>query len=63
MPGGPEVKTPFQCRGMQVQFLVWQLRCYRLQGHKTKTQNRINIVTNSIKALKIVYIKKKKFGA
>ena len=45
---------------MQVQFLVWELRSYKLQGHKTKTQNRINIVKNPIKALKIVHIKKKK---
>ena len=29
-------------------------------GPKTKTENRSNIVTNSIKTLKIVHIKKKK---
>ena len=40
-----------------VGFLVWELRCHMLPGQKTKTWNRINIVTNSIKMV-LVKIKK-----
>ena len=46
---------------MQVQSLVGELRSHMPQGQKTKTYSRSNIVTNSIKTLKIVHIKKKIF--
>ena len=39
-------------QGEQVQSLVGELRSHMPQGQKTKTQNRSNIVTNSIKTLK-----------
>ena len=42
---------------VQVQALVGELRSHMPQGQKTKTENRNNIVTNSIKTLKMVHIK------
>ena len=46
-------------QGEQVQSLVGELRSHMPQGQKTKTQNRSNIVTNLIKTLKMVHVKKK----
>ena len=40
--------------------MVRELRSHVPHGQKTKTQNRSNTVANSIKALKMVHIKKKK---
>ena len=45
-------------QGVQVQSLVGELRSHMPQGQKTKTQNRSNIVTNLIKTLKMVHVKK-----
>ena len=62
--GNPVVKTfAFQCRGLQVQSLVEELRFHLPLVQKAKTENRSKIVTNSIKTLKIAHIKKvfKKF--
>ena len=39
-------------QGTRVQYLAGELRSHMLQGQKTKTQNRSNIVTNSTKTLK-----------
>ena len=47
----------FQCRTW-VQFLVGELNSHMPRGQKFKTQNRSNIVTNAIKNLKMVQIKK-----
>ena len=38
--------------------LVRELRSHMPHGPKTKTENRSNVVTNSIKTLKMVHIKK-----
>ena len=48
-------------QGVQVQSLVQELRSHMPCGQKTKAQNRSNIVTDSIKILKIVHIKKQKY--
>ena len=40
--------------------MVRELRSHVPHGQKIKTQNRSNTVANSIKALKMVHIKKKK---
>ena len=45
-------------QGGQVQSLVGELRSHIPQGQKTKTSNRSNIVTNPIKTLKMVHVKK-----
>ena len=45
-------------QGVWVRSLVWELRFHLPQGQKTKTQNRSNTVTNSMKTLKMVHIKK-----
>ena len=45
-------------QGVQVQSLVGELRSHMPQGQKTKTSNRSNIVTNPIKTLKMVHVKK-----
>ena len=45
-------------QGVQVPSLVRHLRSHMPHSQKTKTQNRSNIVTNSIKTLKMVHIKK-----
>ena len=39
--------------------LVWELRSHMLCSKKNKTENRSNIVTNSIKTLKMIHIFKK----
>jgi len=41
--------------------LIGELRSHMPHGQKTKTYNRSNIVTNSVKTLKMVHIKKKSF--
>ena len=41
-----------------VQFLIGELRSHTPGSQKTKTENRNNIVTNSIMTLKIVHIQK-----
>ena len=59
-PGGPLLKTsPFNAgdagsisaHGIKISYALWL---------KTKTLNRNNIVTHSIKTLKMVHIKKKR---
>ena len=47
-------------QGVQVQSLLRELRFPHAWGPKTKTKNRNNIVTNSMKTFKMVHIKKKK---
>ena len=47
-------------QGAQVQSLLRELRFPHAWGPKPKTKNRNNIVTNSMKTFKMVYIKKKK---
>ena len=49
-------------QGLWVRSLVEELRSHMLLGQKTKTWDRKNIITNSIKTLKMVHIKKKKKG-
>ena len=49
------LRLPMQ--GVQVWSLVGELGSYMPPGQKTKTWNKSNIVTNSIKDLKIVHIK------
>ena len=46
--------------GVWVWSLVREIRSHMPQGQKTKTENRKNIVINSIKTLKMVHIKEKK---
>ena len=43
---------------VRVRSLVGELRSHMPQGPKTKTENRSNSVTNSVKTLKMVHIKK-----
>ena len=50
----------FPVQGVRVWSLVEELRSYMPQDQKAKRRNRSNIVTNSIKTLKMAYIKKKK---
>ena len=52
-------------QGVRVQPLVGELRSHIPYDPKTKMQNRSNIVTNSIKTLKMVHIKTNKhwFGS
>ena len=45
-------------QGMQVRTLVEELRPHLPGGQKTKIENRSSSVTNSIKTLKMVHIKK-----
>jgi len=45
-------------QGLQVQSLVEELRSHVPLCQKAKTENRSNIVTNSIKNLKMAHIKK-----
>ena len=46
-------------QGMQIRSPVWKLRSHMLQGQKSKTFFKSNIVTNSIKTFKMVHIKRK----
>ena len=51
--------------GVSVLSVVGELGSYMSPGQKTKTQNRSNLVTNSVKSSKLVHIKlslKKKKG-
>ena len=57
--GGPMVKTSPFGAGVQVRSLVGELKSHMPPGQKTKIQNRINVVANLIKTLKMVHIKKK----
>ena len=45
-------------QGVWVQCLVGKLRSHMPWGQETKTENRNNIVTNSIKTFKMIHIKK-----
>ena len=47
-------------QGIQVQSLVRELRSHMPCGQKIKTYNRSNVVTHSIKTLKMVHIKEEK---
>ena len=47
-------------QGVQVQFLVGELRSHMSHSQKTKKWNSNNTVTNSIKPLKMIHLKKKK---
>ena len=50
-------------QGVWVQTLVWELRSYMPRGRKNqnvKKKKRRDSVTNSIKNLKMVHVKKKK---
>ena len=51
------VKTLPSNAGVQVQSLVGELRSDMPRSQKIKTENRNNIVTNSIKTFKKVHIK------
>ena len=46
-------------QGVQVRSLVGELRSHVPLGQEIETENRSNIVTHSIKTLKMVHIKKK----
>ena len=46
-------------QGVQVRSLVGELRSHVPLGQEIETENRSNIVTNSIKTLKMIHIKKK----
>ena len=50
------LRLPMQ--GVRFRSLVRELKSHMPQGQNTKTQNRSNVVTNSIKTLKMVHIKK-----
>ena len=50
------LRLPMQA--VHVRSLVGELRSHMPHGQKTKTQNRSNIITHSVKALKMVHIKK-----
>ena len=50
----------FPMQEVQVQSLVRKLKSHMPRSQKTKTSNRSNTVTNSIKTLKMVHIQKKK---
>lgn len=51
------VKSSPSNRGVPVPSLVGELRARMSPGQKTKTQNRSNLVTNSVKTSKLVHIK------
>ena len=59
LPGGLVVKPLFPVQGLWVRSPVGELRFHMPCSQKTKTKNGSNIVTNSIKTLKMVRIKKK----
>ena len=54
------LRLPFPMQEVWVQSLVKELRSNMPHSQKPKTSNRSNIVTNSIKTLKTVHIKKNK---
>ena len=53
------MKISFLMQEVQVQSLIRELRSHMPRGQKNKTENRSNIVTNSIKTLKMIHIFKK----
>ena len=57
--GGPVVKTLPSNAGAEGSITGRELRSHMPRGEKTKTQNRSNLVTDSIKTLKMVHIKKR----
>jgi len=44
--------------GVCVQSLIGEVRFHMTHSQKTKTENRSNIITHSIKTLKMVHIKR-----
>ena len=54
-PGKPRVQV------VLVQPLVGKLRSHMACGQETKTQNRSNVVTNSIETFKMVHVKRNLF--
>ena len=56
----PVVKTLLPMQAVWVKSLVRELNLTGLVARKPKHKNRSNTVTNSIKTLKMVHIKKKK---
>ena len=58
-PGSPVVKTLLSNVGDIILSLIRHIRSHMPWSQRTKMQNRSNIVTNSIKTLKMVHIKKK----
>ena len=57
---GPVVKTSPSNAGDVGSIPVWEAKSPHASWPKNQTQNRNNIVTNWIKTLKMVHIKKKK---
>ena len=57
--GSLVVKTSPSNIGVWVSSQVRELRCHMSLGHEIKTQNKGNILINSIKTLKMVQLKKK----
>ena len=58
-PGGPVVKTSPSNAGSAGSIPGWGAKIpHALQPKNQKTENRSSIVTNSIKTLKMVHIKK-----
>ena len=56
-PGGPVVRTLPSSAGGAGSTLVGKLRSHIPCSGKSKTENRTNIITNSIKTFKMVKIK------
>ena len=59
-PSSSVVKTSPSNAGVVGSIPGWGARIPRLVAKKTKTENSRNTVTNSVKTLKMVHIKKKK---
>ena len=55
MGQGLRLQLPIQ--GVPVPSLVGKLRSYMSPSQKTKTQNRSNLIANSVKTSKLVHIK------
>jgi len=56
-PGGQVVKTSSFNAGVAGSIPIRELRCHMPSSQNTKALNRNNIVTNSIKTLKMVHVK------
>ena len=56
------LKIYFQCRGYRFSLWLGSYDPTYLVARKPKHKNSNNIITNSIKTLKMVYVKKKKTG-
>jgi len=52
------LRLPLPNAGVRVQFLVRDLGFHMPHGQKTKTENTNNILTNSVKTLKMAHILK-----